>query len=55
MYLEYVSGGSTRDPQILAVQPLGRWEDVPGGLRNQKTPGIGGRGTNLKKKSILFS
>ena len=47
-------GGSTRDPQILVARPLGRWEDVPGGSRNQKTAGIGGRGTNLKKKTIFF-
>ena len=48
------NGGSTRAPQILVARPLGRWEDVPGGSRNQKTAGIGGRGTNLKKTTIFF-
>jgi len=49
-----MKGGSTRDPQKLVARPLGRWEDVPGGSRNQKTAGIGGRGTNLKKKLFFF-
>ena len=49
-----IVGGSTRDPQILVARPLGSWEDVPGGSRNQKTAGIGGRGTNCLKKNYLF-